>query len=213
MKKIQFDGAAIPNPGEMGIGVVLIEDKDIITEIAKKLPDKGTNNIAEYTALLTGISAASELGWKEVLIEGDSKLVINQVKGAWKINKTHLKRLHAQVVKELSKFDSYALNWIPREKNSVADELASKALKQDEDLYHHSETKIKEVTKNGMNIGLKCPNCKGACVFKWQEFNDGSRHIHQECPVHGFIRYAPQIEPYITLTHQMKPKTIQEKLF
>ena len=213
MKKIQFDGAAIPNPGEMGIGVVLIEDKDIITEIAKKLPDKGTNNIAEYTALLTGISAASELGWKDVLIEGDSKLVINQVKGAWKINKAHLKRLHAQVVKELSKFDSYALNWIPREKNSVADELASKALKQDEGLYHPSETKIKEATKNGMNLGLKCPNCKGECVFKWQEFNDGSRHIRQECPVHGFIRYAPQIEPYITLTHPMKPKTIQGKLF
>ena len=213
MKKIQFDGAAIPNPGEMGIGVVLIEDKDIITEIAKKLPDKGTNNIAEYTALLTGISAASELGWKEVLIEGDSKLVINQVKGAWKINKAHLKRLHAQVVKDLSKFDSYALNWIPREKNSVADELASKALRQDEDLYHLSETKIKEAAKTGMNIGLKCPKCKCECVFKWQEFNDGSRHIRQECPVHGFIRYAPQIEPYITSTHQMKPKTIQGKLF
>lgn len=116
MKKIQFDGAAIPNPGEMGIGVVLIEDKDILMEITKKLPDRGTNNIAEYTALLIGISAALKLGWKDVLIEGDSKLVINQVKGAWKINKTHLKRLHAQVVKELSKFDSYALNWIPREK-------------------------------------------------------------------------------------------------
>ncbi|KAF5429925.1 ribonuclease HI [Candidatus Methanophagaceae archaeon] len=129
MKKIQFDGAAIPNPGEMGIGVVLIEDKDILMEITKKLPDKGTNNIAEYTALLIGISAALELGWKDVLIEGDSKLVINQVKGAWKINKTHLKRLHAQVVKELSKFDSYALNWIPREKNFVADKLASNAFK------------------------------------------------------------------------------------
>ena len=128
MKKIQFDGGARPNPGEMGIGVVLIEDGNIITEISKKLPDYGTNNIAEYMALLTGISKALELGWKHVMIEGDSKLVINQVNGAWKINKEHLKSLYAQVVKELSKFDSYTINWIPREKNSIADKLASKAL-------------------------------------------------------------------------------------
>ena len=148
MKKIQFDGAAIPNPGKMGIGVVLIEDKIRIAKISQKLPDKGTNNIAEYTALLTGLTKALELGWKHIIIEGDSKLVINQVKGAWKINKAHLKRLHAQVIKELSKFDSYALNWIPRNKNSAADELASKALRHKAEGYHRAETKTKEVTKD-----------------------------------------------------------------
>ncbi|NQE54190.1 Ribonuclease HI [ANME-1 cluster archaeon GoMg3.2] len=126
----------------MGIGVVLIEDKIRIAKISQKLPDMGTNNIAEYTALLTGLTKALELGWKHVIIEGDSKLVINQVKGAWKINKAHLKRLHARVIKELSKFDSYALNWIPRNKNSAADELASKALRHKEDGYHRAKTKI-----------------------------------------------------------------------
>ena len=172
MKKIQFDGAAVPNPGKMGIGVVLIEDKRKIAKISKKLPDKGTNNIAEYTALLTGLTKALELGWKHIIIEGDSKLVINQVKGAWKINKAHLKRLHARVIKELSK--------------------------------------IKEATKNETKIETKCPKCNGDCIFKWQEFNDGSRHIRQECPVHGFIRYAPKIEPYLTIVSQAKKKTIQK---
>jgi ribonuclease HI len=212
-KKIQFDGAAIPNPGKMGIGVVLIEDKSLIVKISKKLPDKGTNNIAEYTALLTGLRKALELGWKHIIIEGDSKLVINQVKGAWKINKAHLKRLHAQVIKELSKFDSYALNWIPRNNNSVADELASKALRHKEDGYHRAETKIKEATKDVITIETKCPKCNGNCIFKWQEFNDGSRRIRQECPVHGFIRYAPKIEPYLTIATQAKKKTVQKKLF
>ncbi len=210
MKKIQFDGAAIPNPGDMGIGAVLIENKRIIAKISTKLPDKGTNNIAEYTALLTGITKALELGWKQVIIEGDSKLVINQVKGAWKINKEHLKRLHARVIKELSKFDSYAINWIPRKKNSVADELASKALGHKEDKYHPAETEIKEATK--IKIETKCPKCNGDCIFKWQEFNDGSRHIRQECPVHGFIGYAPKIEPYLTIVTQAKKKTIQKKI-
>ncbi len=109
MRKIQFDGAAIPNPGEMGIGVVLIENSNIITSISKKLPDKGTNNIAEYTALLTGILKALELGWKEVSIEGDSELVINQVNGTWSIKKEHLENLYNQVVKELSNFDAYTI--------------------------------------------------------------------------------------------------------
>jgi len=218
MKKIQFDGAAIPNPGEMGIGVVLIEKSNIITKISKKLPNYGTNNIAEYTALLTGISKALELGWKHVMIEGDSKLVINQVEGTWKINKEHLKSLHAQVVKELSKFDSYTLNWVPREKNSIADELASKALGYDEDPYHHAEIKnkatgYKKDQKNEISIDIKCPKCERDCIFKWQEFKNGSRHIRQECPVHGFIRYASQIEPYLTIANQTRDKTTQKKLF
>lgn len=218
MKKIQFDGAAIPNPGEMGVGAVLIENGNIITKISKKLPNNGTNNIAEYTALLTGISKALELGWKHVIIEGDSKLVINQVKGAWKINKEHLKSLYTHVVKELSKFDSYTIKWIPREENSVADELASKALVYEVGVYHHTPIKNKAIghkktKKNEISIDIKCPKCKGDCIFKWQEFKNGSRHIRQECPVHGYIRYVPQIEPCLTIANQIKDKTIQKKLF
>lgn len=128
MNKIQFDGSAVPNPGQMGIGAVLIKDGTIIAEISKKLPDRGTNNIAEYTALLVGITEALDLGWKHVEIEGDSTLVINQVNGKWKINKDHLRKLYSQVKNELTKFDSYTISWIPREANSIADELASKKL-------------------------------------------------------------------------------------
>jgi len=62
-----------------------------------------------------------------------------------------------------------------------------------------------------IKIETKCPKCNGDCIFKWQEFNDGSRHIRQECPVHGFIRYAPKIEPYLTIVTQAKKKTIQKK--
>jgi len=216
MKKIQFDGAAIPNPGEMGIGIVLIENNNIISEISQKLPNIGTNNIAEYTALLTGISNALELGWKHVMIEGDSELVINQVNGAWNINKEDLKSLYARVAKELSKFDSYTINWIPREKNSIADELASKALGYDEDPYHHTGIKNKTTgyEKDQENeINIKCPKCERDCIFKWQEFKNGLRHISQECPAHKFIRYAPQVEPYLTIANQTRDQTIQKKLF
>ena len=211
MKKIQFDGAAIPNPGEMGIGVVLLENSTIITTISRKLPTIGTNNIAEYTALLTGITKALELGWKHVVIEGDSKLVVNQVNGTWKVNKEHLESLCAKVVKDLSKFGSYTISWIPRDKNTIADKLASKALGHDEDLYHHKGITNKakgfvQDSKNETNIDITCPQCKRECIFKWQVFKNGSRHIRQECLVHGYIRYTPQIEPYITLANKNSNK-------
>jgi ribonuclease HI len=136
VNRIQFDGAAIPNPGQMGIGVVLIQDNLIIREISRKLPDVGTNNIAEYVALNIGIQAALELDWKHVIIEGDSKLVINQLNGIWRVRQNHLKKLHSEVSKNLANFESFSIKWIPREQNSRADVLASKALGHMEDPYH-----------------------------------------------------------------------------
>lgn len=155
MRKIQFDGCAFPNPGNMGIGVVLIENGNIITTISKKLPGKGTNNIAEYTALLTGILKALDLGWKEISVEGDSKLVINQVNGIWSIKKEHLIDLYNQVVKELSNFDSYTINWTPRENNSIADKLATKALGYEEDPYSAINKSYKINNGNNVNKGEK----------------------------------------------------------
>ena len=211
MKKIQFDGVAIPNPCEMAIGVVLIENDNIITKISKKLPNNGTNNIAEYTALLTGIFKALELGWKKVSIEGDSKLVVNQINGTWRINKAHLENLYNKVINELSKFESYTLKWIPREKNFIADELASKALGHKEDPYHYLKIKNNEIYKKE-DVDIKCPKCQKDCEFKWQQFKNGSKHIRQECPIHGYIRYAPKVEPYLEKANRTSDnKTIKNK--
>jgi ribonuclease HI len=211
MKKIQFDGAAIPNPGKMAIGVVLLENDNIITKISKKLPNNGTNNVAEYSALLTGISKAIELGWDKVSIEGDSKLVVNQINGTWRINKAHLKSLYNQIISELSKFESYTIKWIPREKNFVADELASKALGYEEDPYHFLKIKNENIVEKE-DIGIKCPKCQKDCDFKWQQFKDGSKHIRQECPIHGYIRFAPKVEPYLEKAKQRNDNITQKKL-
>ena len=141
--RIQFDGTAMPNPGQMGIGVILIENGSIISRISRKLPDVGTNNIAEYVALNVGIQKALELGWKHVIIEGDSQLVVNQLNGTWKVRQDHLRPLHSEVSKNLGKFESFSLKWIPREKNSTADKLASEALINTGDAHHRFEKKEK----------------------------------------------------------------------
>lgn len=203
MKKIRFDGGAVPNPGEMGIGIVLIENGKVIKKISEKLDGTGTNNIAEYTALSKGISKALELGWTDVVIEGDSELVINQVNGEWKVNDEKLKPLHKKVKDKLSNFDSCELRHVPREDNSLADELASKALGYTESPQYPKISKSNEI------VGTKCPKCKMECKFKWQEFKNGTEHIRMECSRHGFVKYAPKEEPFIS---KANAKDIQKKL-
>lgn len=77
MKIIQFDGGAVLNPGTRGIGIILLEDNHVLKEISRKLDGIGTNNEAEYSALIEGLKQALALGWKEILVQGDSKLVVN----------------------------------------------------------------------------------------------------------------------------------------
>jgi len=204
MNKIQFDGAAIPNPGRMGIGAVLLQDDRIVDQISRKLPGVGTNNIAEYSALLAALDRASELGWRRVVIEGDSRLVVNQVSGRWRINQEHLKRLQVMVLKRLDAFDFYQINWIPREKNALADELSSRVLGPLEETFHHGPAVESPSAGSGIQRaaivqGDKCPHCGASCTFQWQVFKNGSRHLRQQCPEHGFIRFAPREEPFLTL--------------
>lgn len=68
------------------------------------------------------------------------------------------------------------------------------------------------IRENDTQRVIKCPRCKRDCKFKWQIFEDGSKHIRQECPVHGYIRYAPQIEPYITIADQTVESDDQKTL-
>jgi ribonuclease HI len=74
------------------------------------------------------LKQALALGWTDISVQGDSKLVVNQVAGSWKVNKYNLKPLNAEAKTLLSKFQSAKVEWIPREMNTRADAAASKAL-------------------------------------------------------------------------------------
>ena len=86
-----------------------------------------TNNVAEYTGALYGIKRARELGATQVELYMDSKLVIEQLSGNWKIKNDYLKQL-AQDIKYHSKGIEIHYYWIPREQNTIADELSNKAM-------------------------------------------------------------------------------------
>ena len=126
---IEADGGSRGNPGISGAGAVLLDASSgkILKEISESV-GIATNNVAEYTALLLGLQAAFEMDPKaSVLVRMDSKLVVEQMSGRWKIKHPDMMALGAKVQKLIAGKD-VEFTWIPREQNSLADALANKAM-------------------------------------------------------------------------------------
>lgn len=121
---LRFDGASRGNPGQSGAGAVLYKNDKEIWSVSRNLGIQ-TNNYAECFAMTLGIDKASQLGIKNLIVEGDSMLIINQLKGKWKIKNNDLKNLHLSIVEKLKHFDSIIYKHIYRKYNSRADELAN----------------------------------------------------------------------------------------
>ncbi len=96
---IEADGGARGNPGPAGYGAV-VRDADDGTVLAERSEFIGTatNNVAEYRGLIAGLRAAAELGAAEVAVRMDSKLVVEQMKGAWQVKNAALRVLAREAV-------------------------------------------------------------------------------------------------------------------
>ena len=122
------DGASRGNPGPSGAGVVLLDEKgEQIFELSRYL-DNGTNNEAEYRALVRGLRAAADLGVKRIEIFSDSELVVRQLIGKYKVRNARLRSLFDQAVSILQQFDDYDIFHVGRELNQQADRLANEAI-------------------------------------------------------------------------------------
>ncbi len=120
-----FDGSSRGNPGNAGIGVVIVREDKKVKKLSKSI-GTATNNQAEYIALIEGLKLAKKLGINKLKVKGDSELIIKQVKGEYKVSDKKLKKLYEKV-KEIEKdFEKIVYEWIPREKN-LADKLAKNA--------------------------------------------------------------------------------------
>ena len=87
-----------------------------------------TNNVAEYRALLLGIELAKELGADDAEFVGDSMLIVEQVRGKWKVKQEHLRPLHTKVRDALRDLDSWSIRHVKRDENTRADDLLNEAL-------------------------------------------------------------------------------------
>jgi probable phosphoglycerate mutase len=128
---IEADGGARGNPGPAGYGAV-VRDAGTGEVLAERSAALGTatNNVAEYSGLIAGLSAAVELGARDVEVRMDSKLVVEQMSGRWQIKHPGLRPLAAKAAALVREFDTVRFHWIPRERNKHADALANKAMDQ-----------------------------------------------------------------------------------
>ena len=114
------DGAS--NQNNSGVGLVLISPEKIIIE--KSLRLDSTNNEAEYEALMMGMAMVQRMGRKSVKFFSDSRLVVGQVKGEFKMKDEKMQGYLSQVKCLQSKFESFNLLHIPRSNNAHANSLA-----------------------------------------------------------------------------------------
>ncbi|MEU5923508.1 bifunctional RNase H/acid phosphatase [Streptomyces antimycoticus] len=126
---VEADGGSRGNPGPAGYGAVVLdaETGEPLAEVAEYI-GTATNNVAEYKGLIAGLRAAHALDPEaEVRVRMDSKLVIEQMSGRWKIKHPDMRPLAAEA-KAIMPPGQLTYEWIPREKNKHADRLANEAM-------------------------------------------------------------------------------------
>lgn len=127
--KIHIDGASKGNPGESGVGVVIYQDQRIIKKISRYI-GIGTNNAAEYTALICALQEAALLKAKSLEVNTDSQLLARQLNGVYKVKHAGIKNFYLKAKELLGGFEKILINHIPREENALADKLATEAVKK-----------------------------------------------------------------------------------
>lgn len=125
---LHTDGAARGNPGPAGIGIVLQgPGGEIVAEVAEGI-GWATNNVAEYRALIEGLELALADGADRLVVYSDSLLLVEQLRGNYKVKNKGLKPLHARASELAHRFTEVNFEVVPREKNSGADRLANRGI-------------------------------------------------------------------------------------
>jgi ribonuclease HI len=120
-----FDGSA--RQQSASAGVVLTDPGGNQLQYVVRLEFKATNNMAEYEALIFGLSMALSLGVRQLLVKGDSQLIIKQVRGECSCNELRLAAYLLHVRKLEKDFTALELQHVPRADNSAADDLSQRA--------------------------------------------------------------------------------------
>lgn len=126
---VWFDGACSGNPGPMGAGAVVQLEGGRPQSVGLPM-GRGTNNEAEYHGLLLGLRHALAAGADQVVVRGDSQLILRQLEGRYQVKAENLRALNAEARRLLGRFASHRLEWIPREQNAGADAAARAAVER-----------------------------------------------------------------------------------
>jgi len=185
---MRIDGSCYPNPGSMGIGVVIYQDEQLIKKISKYV-GQGTNNIAEYIALLEGLNEIKKIKTGRITIYCDSQLVVKQLNGIYKVKDKKILDFYLKVQNEIRNIPGkIKIIWNGRENNSLADGLAKQAVMDEENRKRKIKSEELLVKKesnhylvidptnkniNHVNLDLSACDCK--------EYNKKTQKIKIEC--------------------------------
>ncbi len=121
-----IDGGSRGNPGESGSGIVIENNK---TKTGYYFYEGiGTNNEAEYRALIRGLKLIIDEGHKSVTVFSDSELICKQVNGIYKVKHPEMIKCHAEVTELIRQLKSFSISHVLREKNRDADKMANTAM-------------------------------------------------------------------------------------
>jgi probable phosphoglycerate mutase len=162
--QIEADGGSRGNPGPAGYGAVV---RDAVTGevLAERSAGLGTatNNVAEYSGLIAGLQAAIELGATAAEARMDSKLVVEQMSGRWRVKHPQLQPLASEAAALARRLGAVRYEWIPRARNAHADRLANEAM----DTQAGTDTRAGRDTRAGMNARAGEPTGRVAVPPTW----------------------------------------------
>lgn len=120
-----FDGGARSNPGPAGYGVYIVDqDGTVLAELSGSLGNT-TNNIAEYNGLIAALQWAVDRDMKQLAVKGDSLLIIEQMRGNYKVKNEGLRPLHMKARMLVMQIGNVTFEHVRREHNKEADRLSN----------------------------------------------------------------------------------------
>ncbi len=123
-----FDGGARSNPGPAGYGVYIVDELgNVLAELHGAL-GIATNNIAEYRGLIAALQWAVDNQVTQITVKGDSLLIVEQMRGNYKVKNEGLKPLHMQARMLVMQIGDVRFAHVPREQNKDADRLSNVAM-------------------------------------------------------------------------------------
>jgi ribonuclease HI len=128
---VYSDGGARGNPGPAAIGAVVLDpstEPPLRLAVVSERIGIATNNVAEYRAVIAGLEAAAPFHARRLCVRADSMLVVQQLRGAWKVKQEHLRPLFQRARELLAQYDDVQLEHVPRDENTDADALVNAAL-------------------------------------------------------------------------------------
>ncbi|HZZ41870.1 MAG TPA: ribonuclease HI family protein [Tepidisphaeraceae bacterium] len=166
---LEFDGGSRGNPGPAGVGVVVRAADGTAVVTLGRFIGRASNNVAEYTALITALQEAKKIGAKSIVVRGDSELIIKQMRGEYRVKSPDLIPLYEEAQHLYHQFNHATITHNLRHKNELADKLANLAMDRrkdvadvagEEDVAPIDEPAMKEPAKGDQHI---CPKC--SCVI------------------------------------------------